>query len=111
MKVLQINALYGFGSTGRTTKELDCELQKNGIESIVAVTKTEELRDNIYVIGNKLDWKLHAFMSRLTGKQAYFSKKELKFLKKLPLNKIETENSYKTKFIFKSNHKIGVDYK
>lgn len=80
MKVLQINALYGFGSTGRTTKELDCELQKNGIESIVAVTKTEERKENLYIIGDKLDWKIHAFMSRLTGKQAYFSKKATKNL-------------------------------
>lgn len=80
MKVLQINALYGFGSTGRTTKEMDCELQKNGIESIVAVAKTEESKDNIYIIGNQLDWKLHAFMSRLTGKQAYFSKHATKKL-------------------------------
>ena len=44
------------------------------------------------------------------NEQMIFRNNELKFLKKMPLNKIEQENNYKTKFIFKSNHKTGVDF-
>ena len=64
--------------------------------------------DNLFV--NNAFSKALLSLVNFCNEQAYFSKKELKFLKKLPLNKIETENSYKTKFIFKSNHKTGVDF-
>ena len=84
MKVLQINAVYGISSTGRTTKELHEKLQEKGIESIVAVTKTNTTSDNLYFIGNKFDWKVHGFLSRLLGTQGYFSfsstKKLLKYI-------------------------------
>lgn len=80
MKILQINAIYGGGSTGRTTAELDKGLMERGISSIVAVSKSNIKRDNIYIIGNKLDWKIHAFLSRLWGKQGYFSKRATKGL-------------------------------
>lgn len=73
MKILQINALYGSSSTGRTTMELDRELVNQGHESLVAVPKSTEAKDNIYIIGNKLDWNCHGFLSRLLGTQAYFS--------------------------------------
>ena len=65
--------------------------------------------DNLFV--NNAFSKAILSLVNFCNEQTYFSKKELKFLKKMPLNKIETENSYKTKFIFKSNHKTGVDYK
>lgn len=73
MKILQINALYGSSSTGRTTMELDRELINQGHESLVAVPKSTESKDNIYIIGDKFDWNCHAFLSRLLGTQAYFS--------------------------------------
>ncbi len=86
MKVLQINAVYGISSTGRTVAELDEYLKKTGIESIVATTQTTINRDDIYIIGTKLERKIHAFFSRLTGKQAYFSffatKRLLRWVKK-----------------------------
>ena len=74
MKVLQINAVYGIGSTGRTTAELDKALQEKGINSLVVTPKTNVLQDNIYIIGSKVDWKIHGFLSRFVGKQAHFSK-------------------------------------
>lgn len=80
MKVLQINALYGGGSTGRTTAELDAGLQARGIESIVAVPKSDVAQDNIFYIGNKIDWKLHGLCSRVFGKQGYFSSRATKKL-------------------------------
>ncbi len=73
MKVLQINAVYGISSTGRTTMELDRALKVKGHSSIVAVTVTNKQQDNIYIVGNKLDWKVHSLLSRLFGTQGYFS--------------------------------------
>ena len=45
------------------------------------------------------------------NEQNYFSPRKLKFSKKMPLNNIEQDSVYKTKFIFSSTHKSGVDYK
>lgn len=65
--------------------------------------------DNLFV-NNALCKSIVALVN-FCNEQSYFAKKELKFLKKMPLNKMETEKNYKTKFIFNSNHKIGVDLK
>lgn len=80
MKVLQINAVYGISSTGRTTMELDRAMQEQGIESIIATTKTNIQRDGLYIIGDKIDWKIHSLCSRVFGKQGYFSSPSTKKL-------------------------------
>lgn len=80
MKVLQINAVYGKSSTGRTTKELDEYLLSKGIDSLAAVSQSNCVKDNVFIIGNKKDRKIHALMSRFFGKQAYFSKYSTKKL-------------------------------
>ena len=72
MKVLQINAVYGSGSTGRTVKELDEFLIQKGCVSLLA-TPSACKKDNVYVIGDTLDQKFHALRSRITGKQAVYS--------------------------------------
>lgn len=86
MKVLQINAVYGIGSTGRIVEELDIALQKVDIDSIVATTQTTKKNDRVYLVGTTIERKLHAFLSRLTGEQGYFSycstKRLVKFIKK-----------------------------
>lgn len=88
MKVLQINAVYGISSTGRTTQELDYAMKEKGIESIIATTRTNSNQDNVYIIGNKKDWKIHSLCSRMLGKQGYFSKSETrKFLEYLKAEK------------------------
>ncbi len=73
MNILQINAVYGIGSTGRTTKELDEYLQQNGHNSFAAVAQTDTIKSNVHIISNSFDKKLHAFLSRLFGKQGYYS--------------------------------------
>ncbi len=84
LKVLQINAVCGISSTGRTTMELNEALVEAGIESFVATAKTNKQADNLYIIGNKFDYKIHGFCSRFFGTQGYFSylstKKLLKFM-------------------------------
>ena len=73
MKVLQINAVYGTSSTGRSCEEVDRALKQCNTESIVATTDSTIKRDDIYIVGSKLERKMHALLSRITGKQAYFS--------------------------------------
>ena len=85
MKILQINAVNAIASTGRTSKEMSEELLKNDFDSVVAYSNGPSFSpENEYLIGNKIDTKIHGFMSRLTGKQGYFSrgatKKLLKFM-------------------------------
>jgi putative colanic acid biosynthesis glycosyltransferase len=74
MKVLQINAVYGYGSTGVIVKDLqDCCIE-HGIDCYVAFPKgMGKSNDHTYEIGCTLDRKLHAFLCRLAGKQSYFS--------------------------------------
>lgn len=73
MKVVQINAVYGASSVGRTMMEMHELFTLNGIEShIFYSVKTSNSNSND-IIGSKLDHKIHGFFSRLFGKQAYFS--------------------------------------
>lgn len=75
MKVLQINAVYGHGSTGTIVRDIEQLCHAEGIECLVASPDpTVQQAKNGYVIGNILDHKLHAVLSRIYGKQAYYSK-------------------------------------
>jgi len=73
MKVLQINAVNGILSTGRTTLELAEELKILGHEAYIACAIAKKYGDHSYRIGCYLDRKLHALCSRIFGLQAYFS--------------------------------------
>lgn len=73
MKIIQINAVYKFASTGRTTMEMHEYCLQHGIESYVFCPNMSDEEHNIYIIGSKLDHKLHALWSRVFGKQAFFS--------------------------------------
>lgn len=82
MKVLQINAVYGFKSTGVIVKDIGEMLINNGDEAYFAYQTANEKTENGFLIGNKFDWKLHALYARLFGKQSYASKRATKkFLK------------------------------
>ena len=73
MKVLQINAVYRYASTGRTCEELQQYLIKYGEECISVYGENKEDYPNTVYLGNAVDHKLHAFLSRLTGKVGYYS--------------------------------------
>lgn len=73
MRVLQINAINKYKSTGRTTFEAHREFQRMGIDSFVAAPQNTEGCKEFYQIGNRLDWKIHALGSRVFGMQGYFS--------------------------------------
>lgn len=78
MKIAQINAVCDFGSTGRIVSEMSDYLSDNNIENIILYGNGETKRNNAIKIGNKTDHKIHALLSRITGKQGYFSKKATK---------------------------------
>lgn len=74
MRVLQINAVYGQGSTGIIVRDIEQLCESNGIECYVASPDpmVRETRRG-YVIGGALDHKLHAILCRIHGKQGYYS--------------------------------------
>lgn len=74
MRILQINAVYRWMSTGRSAQELNDAFCMEGYEAAVAfsVGKVENPQTE-YLIGRRFGQKLHAFLSRLTGLQGYFS--------------------------------------
>ena len=73
MKILQINAVNRFGSTGRTCKELADYINQSNENICYTAFSVGEQQEYEYQIGSKLDRKLHAFLSRLTCRQGWFS--------------------------------------
>ena len=54
-------------------KDINDELIRRGYESHIAYAISNYHPKNGYKIGNKLDYKIHALLTRLLGKQGYFS--------------------------------------
>src|SRR5699024_10210510 len=79
MHIVQINAVNGIRSTGRTVKELDEYLKKKGHKSTIVFSDGES-SENGYRMGTSIDKKLHALLSRITGLQGYFSRGSTKKL-------------------------------
>ena len=82
MKIVQINAVYGFGSTGIIVRDLQDICSRNGIDCVVAYSQSRGFVKNGYHMGNWLSNNIHAILSRISGKQGYFSiLSTLRFLK------------------------------
>lgn len=74
MKVLQINAVYGSGSTGTIVQDIQKCCDISGIECYVAYASSSlKSVPNGYRIGNFFSNKLHALLCRISGRQGYFS--------------------------------------
>ena len=73
MKVVQINAVYQYSSTGKLTEEMHEYMLSKGVHSYVFCTNWEDSQKGIYKIGSGLDYKVHGLLSRLFGKQGYYS--------------------------------------
>lgn len=82
MKIVQINAVYEYSSTGRTTMEMHEFLQSQGEESYVFCSNKQMPAKNVFQVGNKLDYKIHSLMSHLTDSQGLHSKRSTKQLLK-----------------------------
>ena len=75
MRILQINAVLKIASTGRTTSEMGDFLRREGHTCAVAYSVGPSDHPEFeYQIGSKMDTKLHGLLSRVSGKQGYFSK-------------------------------------
>ena len=82
MKVLMINGIYGSRSSGRSMRDLTERLRAEGHTVYIATPQQHCDDPNFYRIGNIVDHKAHALLSRVFGKQAYYSKSATKkFLK------------------------------
>lgn len=83
IKVLQINAVYGNGSTGTIVRDLEHICEEFGIECYIASPDINvKTAGKHYLIGSKFDHKTHAVLTRLTGRQGYFSRNATKRLLK-----------------------------
>lgn len=77
MKILQINAVYGMGSTGKIVRDISQKLLQQGHEShVMWATGCREDDSGVKLvrIGSTLDHKVHALLRRLDGGQAMHSK-------------------------------------
>ena len=68
MKIVQINAVYGYGSTGVIVKDIQSACLSEGIDCVVAYSQRREEVRNGYNMGNVLSNKWHAILSRIGGK-------------------------------------------
>lgn len=74
MRILQINAVYKKMSTGRNVAEMNEAFAAEGHKTLAVYSVgVVENPEEEYVIGNALGQKTHAFLSRLTGLQGYYS--------------------------------------
>ncbi|MBQ4510328.1 MAG: glycosyltransferase [Clostridia bacterium] len=83
MKVLHINAVYHYGSTGMIVEDIHNLSLEKGIDSYVVYStssKSENRISNPYQMGKSFPKKLHALLSRINGRQGYFSKNSTKKL-------------------------------
>lgn len=75
MRIVQINAVYRYSSTGRTTEEMHHYLLDHGHESYVFCLRNEsDEKDNIFEVVSYLQYRIAGVQSRLTGLEAYQSK-------------------------------------
>ena len=85
MKVVMINSVSGYGSTGSICLDIAMELEQQGHECYIAYGQVSRGYRNEFKIGTKLENHLHNVGSRLLGKQGYFTKngtnKLIQFLK------------------------------
>ena len=105
MRVLQINAVSGYSSTGRICVEIAEYLNNTGHEGYIAYADGFSFKRS-YKIGNKIDHKIHALFSRLFGLQAYFSvystRKLLKYIEKLNPDVVHLHNLHSNYINLKS---------
>ncbi len=75
MKVLMVNTVSGFGSTGSICTDIASVLNKQGHECCIAYGQGTTTYKNSFKIGTKVENHIHNIGSRLYGKQGYFTKR------------------------------------
>ena len=68
MKILQVNCVYGTGSTGKIVKDIHNELMQNGIKSVVCYGRGPIVNElNVHKICGELYSKINNVWSRICG--------------------------------------------
>jgi len=75
MKVLMVNTVSGYGSTGSICTDIASVLNKQGHECYIAYGQGTTTYPKSFKIGIVIENHLHNIGSRATGKQGYFTKK------------------------------------
>lgn len=91
MKVLQINSVYGFGSTGKIVADIHQNCLNKGIESYVIYSRNQvdnNQMKNVYRFYDALGFYKHVILGVLFDKHGLYSKKNTKKI----INKIEEIN-------------------
>ena len=78
MKVLLINSVCGYGSTGSICVDIASVLKQKGHSCTIAFGQGQSNYPDSLRFGSKLENHFHNLCSRITGKQGYFSKKGTK---------------------------------
>ncbi len=73
MKVLQINTVCSYGSTGRTACEIAKALESKGVESLIAFGQYGSDAPQAYKFGFRPENITHSVLARITGRQGMFS--------------------------------------
>lgn len=96
MKVLMINSVSGYGSTGSICVDIAMELERQGHECYIAYGQVSTGYHHEFKIGTRLENHLHNLGSRILGKQGYFTKcgteKLVEFIKKYNPDVIHLHN-------------------
>lgn len=98
MNILQINTTYNSGSTGRIASQIGKMVVTNGGCSFVAFGRGNPLSEysNLFKIGSKLDFYIHALLTRffdLHGYGSYYNTKRLiKYIEKGNVDIIHLHN-------------------
>lgn len=75
MKLLQINCVYGYGSTGRIVESIHQTAVKNGFESYVVYGSGKKYEDSrFYCMQDPLSIKFSVLQTRLFGKHGFYNK-------------------------------------
>lgn len=74
MRILQINANFGFSSTGVVVRDIGRTIEAHGGESYIAYQRALGNPLNAYRVGHPADWKVHALLCRLLGRQGAWSR-------------------------------------
>lgn len=96
MKIIQINSVYGYGSTGTIVKLISNEIKAFGGESYIACQSGVGLDENCFIINTKIGLKYNILKTRLFGNHGFHNKaatkKLLKWIDKIGPDIIHLQN-------------------
>jgi len=96
MKVLQINSVCGYGSTGRSAVEIAKLMTGDVNQHYIAYGQGTTNYEYSYKIGSRTENHIHNILSRVLGKQGYYTKsgtkKLIKYIQEFQPDVIHLDN-------------------